>query len=144
MNAYRNVSFVGFVIMGFGIIISIYGFSFLQTQNDLEDNGVRVKGTVFDINEKAIYRSPFVKFTTLEGEEIQFLSELEVNVDMFPYTIGQEVDVIYHKDNPNNAKIDAFWENNFAQLFLGGFGVFLILLGWFIRRHFLKKAAQYN
>lgn len=144
MNAYKNVSYVGFVILFFGLIISAYGFSFLLIQHDLEANAVRVTGTVFDINKKAIYRSPWVKFKTLEGQEIKFLSQLEVNVDLFNYTIGQEVAVIYHKDNPNQAKIDAFWESNFEQLFLGCFGVFLILLGFFMRRYFLKKAVQYN
>lgn len=144
MNAYKNVSYVGFVILFFGVIISVYGFSFLLAQNDLEENGVRVTGTVFDINEKAIYRSPWVKFKTLEGQEIKFLSQLEVNVDLFNYTIGQEVAVIYHKENPSQAKIDAFWENNFEQLFLGCFGVFLVLFGFFMRKHFLKKATQYQ
>lgn len=144
MNAYKNASYVGFVILILGTIVAIYGFSFLLKQNELEANAVRVKGTVFDINEKAIYRSPWVKFNTLEGKEITFLSQLEVNVDLFPYTIGQEVDVIYHKDNPNQAKIDAFWEGNFEQLFLGVFGVFLMCLGLFLRWMFLRKAKKYE
>ena len=144
MNPYKNISYVGFVIMIFGLVVSAYGFSFLQTQNELEDNAVRVKGTVVDINEKAIYRSPFVKFTTVEGKEIQFLSELEVNVDLFQYVVGQEVDVIYHEDDPYQAKIDAFWENNFAQIFLAGFGLFLLLFGYFMRRRFVRKAREYG
>jgi len=105
---YKRVSYVGFVIMLFGVAVAIYGFSFLLEQNDLEANGVRVKGTVIEINEKAIYRSPFVQFATLEGEEITFLSDLEVNHMMFDYMIGQEVNVIYHKDDPHNAKMMLF------------------------------------
>lgn len=142
MNAYKNVSYVGFVIMLFGLIVAAYGFSFLLSQQDLEANSVRVKGEIVDINEKAIYRSPFVKFRTLEGQEITFLAELEVNVDFFDYSIGQEVDVIYHKDNPNQAKIDTFWQKNFGQVFLGGFGVFLILFGFIMRKIFLGKAKR--
>lgn len=145
MNAYKNVSFVGFVIFFFGIVLMVYGFSFLTAQNELEDNGVRVKGTVIElVNNGPMYVSPMVKFTTQEGEERMFKSEMDLNKDLNPYSIGQEVDVIYHKDNPSNAKIDAFLEANFAQIFLGCFGIFLMLLGLFIRRHFLKKAAQYN
>ena len=92
MNAYKNASFVGIVIFIFGIIIAIYGFSFLSEDNDLEENGIIVKGTVIDINKKAIYRSPFVEFKTKEGQTITFLSKLEVNVDLFNYQIGQEVE----------------------------------------------------
>jgi len=144
MNAYKNVSFVGFVIFFFGIVLAVYGFSFLSELNDLEENAVRVKGTVTELNEKAIYRSPFVKFTTEDGQEIQFLSKFEYNVDFAMYEVGQTVDVIYDKNDPNNARIDAFWEKHFPQMFLGIFGAFLMLLGWFLRRHFLKKAAQYS
>jgi hypothetical protein len=144
MNAYKNASYAGLVICLFGIIITVYGFSFLLQQNELETNGIRVKGTVVDINEKAIYRSPFVKFETTEGDEFTFLSEFEVNVDLFTYFIGQEVDVIYNKENPSQAKIDAFWESNFEQGYLGILGVFLILFGWFWRKFLLKKGADHN
>lgn len=143
MNAYKTASYVGFVIFLFGIIIAIYGFSFLLKQNDLEANGVIVKGTIFEIEHKAIYRSPWVRFKTLEGQEVVFKSELEQNVDIFPYVIGQEVAVIYHKDHPKQAKINAFWESNFEQIFLGIVGVFLLIFGAFIRWLFLRKARKY-
>lgn len=63
MNAYRNASFAGAVIFLIGIVISVYGFSFLLRQNDLKAHGIPAKGTVFEIEEKAIYRSPWVRFT---------------------------------------------------------------------------------
>jgi hypothetical protein len=140
MNAYKNVSFVGIVLFIFGIVIAIYGFQFLLEKNELEKNGVIVKGKVIDINKKDIYRSPFVRFKTLDNKTITFLSRLEVNMDFFKYEINQEVEVIYDKNNPNNAQINAFWEKNMPQLFLGCFGVLLMLLGIFIRKRFLKKA----
>ncbi|MEO1652833.1 MAG: DUF3592 domain-containing protein [Bacteroidota bacterium] len=70
------------------------------------------------------------------------MSELEQNVDFFAYEIGQEVDVIYHKDNPKQAKIDAFWESNFEPIFLGIVGLFLLVFGLFIRWLFLRKARH--
>jgi hypothetical protein len=141
---YKTVSNIGFVVALLGIVVAIYGFSFLLDQQDLEENAIHTKGTVVDINVKAIYRSPFVKFTTLEGEEIIFLSDLEVNHMMFDYVIGQEVDVIYHKNDPHNAKIDAFWEKYFGQIFLGCFGIFLILLGFLIRWIYRRKQRRYD
>ena len=143
MNAYKTASNVGFVIALIGIVLAIYGFSFLLKQNELDANGIVVKGTVFQIEEKAIYRSPWVRFKTLEGKEYIFLSELEQNKDMFNYVVGQEVEVIYHKDDPKNAKINAFWERNFAQIFLGIFGIFMVFFGFFVRSRFLKKAKNY-
>jgi hypothetical protein len=144
MNAYKNVSFVGIVLFLFGIVIAIYGFKFLLEKNELEKNGIVVKGVVIDINHKDIYRSPFVRFTTKDNRTITFLSRLEVNVDLFKYKIGQEVEVIYDKNNPNNCQINAFWEKNMPQIFLGSFGLFLMLLGIFIRKRFLKKARRYD
>jgi hypothetical protein len=144
MNAYKRVAFVGIVLFLFGVVISIYGFSFLLEENELSENGVIVKGKVVDINQKDIYRSPFVEFTTLEGEKITFLSPLDVNVDFFQYEIGDEVEVIYNKNNPKHAQINAFWERNTAQMYLGFLGVFLMLFGLLFRRRMLRKAKRYS
>ena len=143
MNAYKTVSFVGIVIFIFGIIISVYGFSFLAEDNELGDNGITVKGKVIDIAKKAIYRSPVITFTTKEGKKYTFVSRMEINVDFFDYKVGQEVEVIYDKNDPKKAQVNAFLERNFPQLFLGIFGVFLMLLGLIFRRVFLKKARKY-
>lgn len=144
MNAYKNASFVGIVIFIFGIVISIYGFKFLLEKTELEKNGIIVKGKVIDINQKGIYRAPIVRFVTQDNRTITFLSRLDVNVDFFKYQIGQEVEVIYDKNNPNNAQINAFWEKNMPQIFLGSFGVFLMLLGLLLRKLLLRKARRYN
>lgn len=144
MNAFKTASFVGIVLFIFGIIIAIYGFSFLADSQSLDENGVIVKGKVIDIAKKAIYRSPIVQFKTLEGQSVTFKSKLEVNKDLFKYTIGQEVKVIYDKNNPQNAEINAFWERNMAQLYLGIFGVGLMIFGLFFRRRMLKKAKKYS
>ena len=144
MNAYKNASFAGIVLFIAGIVITIYGFSFLLKQSDLETNGVIVKGTVIDIAKKDFYRSPIVQYTTKDNQTYTFRSELDVNKDLFTYVIGQEVDVIYHKDDPGNAKIHAFWENNVAQMYLGILGVFLMIFGFFLRRGLLKKARKYE
>lgn len=144
MSAYKRASFVGIVLFLIGIGLSIYGGSFYLKQQDLENNGVRVKGTVVDIGKKAIYRFAFVKFKTTDGQEITFKNELEQNVDIFPYKMGQEVPVIYHKDDPKNAKIDDFWNANFLPIYLGIVGGFLVVFGLFLRWHFLRKARRYR
>ena len=132
MAGFKPFAFIGTVIFLMGIVVAVYGFSFLISKNELQKNGIIVKGKVVDINKKAIYRSPFVTFKTLDNKTITFLSKLEVNVDLFKYQVGQEVEVIYNKNNPKEAEINAFWEQNVAQLYLGGLGAVLMLLGIFL------------
>lgn len=143
MNAYRNASYVGFVLSILGTVIAVYGFSFLLKMKELDENGATAKGKVIKIDSNAIYRSPWVTFKTAEGKEYTFLSELMQNKDLFSYSVGQEVEVIYDKRNPRNAKINAFWERNFPQIFLGIFGVFMMFFGLFVRWQFLRKAKKY-
>jgi len=144
MNAFKLASNVGFVIFAFGVAVAIYGFSFLLEQNDLEANAEKVKGTVIEMVQNGpMYLSPMVRFTTLDGKEITFKSDLDLNKSLTPYFVGQEVDIIYHKDNPYNAKIDTFIENNFGQLFLGFFGVFLMIFGLIFRKMMLRNAEKY-
>lgn len=143
MNAYKRASFVGIVLFLFGIVIAMYGFSFLLQTNDLQKNGIIVQWKVVGIAEKAIYRSPIVEFVTNDDQKMTFKSRLEVNRYMFDYTIGQEVEVIYHKDDPTNAEINAFREQYMPQIYLGSFGVFLMLLGIFLRWLFLRKAKKF-
>ena len=68
MSTFKRFSFVGIIIFIFGIIVAAYGFSFLAEDNELGENGVTVKCKVIEISEKAIYRSPVVTYTTLEGQ----------------------------------------------------------------------------
>ena len=139
MNAYRNVSYVGYVLMFFGLVLLGYGLSALSDQIALEEKGVIVRGVVTALNEKGIYRSPVVNFKTKEGERITFLSEYAINVELNPYQVGQEIDVVYNEDDPSLHKVYGNFEYNFLPLSLGVFGLFLLLFGWFVRRHFLQK-----
>ncbi|OJJ21495.1 hypothetical protein BKI52_13195 [marine bacterium AO1-C] len=142
MGAYRAVSYVGVVIFILGGIVAVYGFTFWQSTQNLKKNGIRVEGTVFEIGSKAIYRFPFVKFTTKKGEEIRFKSRLEVNMDLFKYKVGDKVTVIYHKDDPRNARIDKFWEQNMPELYLAILGAIVMFVGLFVRWTFARKARR--
>ena len=143
MGAYKRIAYiVGTILPLFGLVITYYGFQALNELKSLDANGVKVEGVVVEKKKNGIYRSPYVKFATLEGDSITFLSEFEINQDMYSYPVGKKVTVIYDKNDPQNARIDAFMERNFLHLFLIGFGVFLVLLGLFIRYYFLKKARK--
>ena len=78
---------------------------------------ITVKGKVHDISKKGIYRSAIVKFTTKEGKRVIFISKLDVNVDLFDYKIGQEVEVIYAPKDPHGtASINTFAERKATQI----------------------------
>lgn len=145
MNAYRNASFVGFVLMLFGLVIVGYGAYHLKDYWNLEENAVRTTGTVIEIgNNGPMYKFPIIEFTAQDGKTYRFKRDLELNMDFFDYTIGQTVNVIYDTSNPNNARLDQFWDKHFLHIFLGGFGVFLFLFGWIFRRIMLGKAKRYD
>ena len=142
MGAYRAVSYVGIVIFLLGGVVAVYGLTFWLEVEDLKKNGIKAEGTVYEIGQKAIYRFPFVKFKTKEGKEIMFKSQLEVNMDLFQYKIGDKVTVIYHKDDPNNVRIDGFWEKNIERLYLGVLGAIVMMVGLIVRWRFARKARR--
>lgn len=146
MNAFKIASNVGFVIALAGLGVTYYGFRFLLETNDLQKNGIKVKGKVVDIAQNGpMYRMPVVEFKTKEGQKIRFESRLQINHLMFKYVVGQEVEVIYKQplSKPENREINAFWEQNMPQIFLGSFGVFLFLFGLLFRWLMLRKAKKY-
>lgn len=144
MNAFKIASNVGFVIALAGLGVTWYGFRFLLETNDLQKNGIKTKGKVTEIHQNGpMYRMPVVEFKTKEGKKHRFESRLQVNHLMFKYVVGQEVEVIYHKSDFKNCEINAFWEQNMPQIFLGSFGVFLFLFGLLFRWLMLRKAKKY-
>lgn len=145
MNAYRNASFVGIVLMLAGLGLSIYAGSFLREEMELNRKGIVVKGKVFEIEKRDFYRQPWVVFTTKRGEQVRFLSKLMADVSLFKYRVGQQVDVIYDPANPRRtAEINSFFERNTRQLWVGFLGVVLILVGFLFRLAMRRKARRYD
>jgi hypothetical protein len=106
---------------------------------------IQVTGKVIEIALNGpMYRMPVVEFTTLEGKIHRFESRLQINHLNFKYFVGQEVTVIYHKNNFKNSEIDAFWEQNFPQIFLGCFGILVFTIGIFIRLFLLRKSRNFS
>ncbi|WP_026999711.1 DUF3592 domain-containing protein [Eisenibacter elegans] len=139
MGGYKKASFVGIAIVILGGAVLGYGLWFLVQQINLEAGGELTTGQVFEIEHKAIYQSPWVRFITKEGQEVVFKSELAQNVDIFPYSIGQEVTVIYNPQNPQQAKMYAFWERHFEPVFLSIVGLFMLFFGFFYAGFFCEK-----
>lgn len=156
MFGYKIMAWWGVVVIIVGIGLFGLGMTFELSRLDLERNGEIVKGRITDIVSQPPYRSPVVTFRKKDGRQITFKSQLDVNVQWFHYQIGQEVDVIYHKSTPPSYSylfyggkmdqtymINGFWEKNTGKLTLWLFALIAIVGGYFVKRHFTKKAAKY-
>jgi len=145
MNAYRNASFVGIVLALAGVGLSIYAGSFLVEELELDRRGIVVKGKVVEIEKQDFYRQPWVAFTTRRGQRVKFLSKLMADKSLFKYRVGQEVDVIYDPANPRKtAEINAFFERNTRQLWVGFVGVVLMLVGVVFFGAMRRKGRRYD
>lgn len=123
-----------------GIFFSLIGLSILAgdffiTSNTIFflNNSVKAEGQVVEIiqsrssDNKAIY-SPRVVFIDSVGNEITFTSSLSTNISS--YSTGDKVEVFYEKSNPQNARINSFFQIWFATILMSVLGVAFFLGGF--------------
>lgn len=145
MNAYKNASYVGIVLFIIGLVLMVYGLANLGIENELDENGLKAKGTVYELNVVEPYRQAWVEFKTEEGETVKFLDKLFWNQDFETYKVGQEVEVIYNPEDPAaTATINNFFQRNTAPWWPFIVGVVVMLVGIIMRRRMLKKAKKYE
>ena len=92
-------------------------------------HGEHARGTVTGFRRsRSSYYYPVVAFKTAEGTQIEFV---ENNGSSSPaFVKGQQVEVIYMPENPNNAKINTFSDLWALPLFLAIFGTIFSLVGF--------------
>lgn len=88
-------------------------------------------GTVIGISDKDIYRAPMVAFEAEDGRTYSFLSQFDRNVDFFDLAEGDEIEVVYDKNNPAIAQENNFWGRYGPRVIPAGFGAIIILIGVF-------------
>ena len=87
------------------IILFIIAKKFNSTKRHLKNSGIETKGTII---QKTV--DPSIGNGNLSFPEVRFLTEknewitVTSNIGVFPfsYKLGQEVSIIYEKENPNN------------------------------------------
>ena len=115
--------FVGTMVMLMGMVVgSMYFLS-----------------SVIDINEKGIYRAPFVKFKAHDGKYYRFLSQFDRNVDFFDLKKGQKIDIIYERENPKRAQENNFWARYGPRGIPAAMGGTIFLIGLFVFTRGRKK-----
>lgn len=100
-------------LMLIGAVFSIIGVVSLSNNLDLKKSGISAQGTVIDLERhsgskgKSIY-SPEIEFTTAGGETLRIVYSGGSNPPA--YSIGEKVNIVYSKDNPEDIVIDSIFE----------------------------------
>ena len=135
--------FVGTMVMLMGMVVgSMYFLSseqWAKLKIHVVEDAVEAKGTVIDINEKGIYRAPFVKFKAHDGKYYRFLSQFDRNVDFFDLKKGQKIDIIYERENPKRAQENNFWARYGPRGIPAAMGGTIFLIGLFVFTRGRKK-----
>lgn len=142
MVVYR---FVGSMVMLMGLITGSLALISSQAWENLGisvvQDPVETTGKVIDISHKDIYRAPVIRFQTQDGRYYTFLSQFDRNVDLFHMKKGDQVSVIYEKNNPKKAQENNFWGRYGPRVIPAGFGTLMFLIGLLLFRK--KKKAGF-
>ncbi len=100
---------------------------FFEKENKIK-NGISVQGRVITLERGSEGTSAaVVRFIDKSGRSNRFTDSISSNPAS--YRIGEEVAVIYKKNDPESAFIDRGIYNHLIPLILGGFGVLFLLIG---------------
>lgn len=113
------------------------GFLTAQQKMDFLRNSIPVTGIVLRNeplpNVKQSYNlAPVIEFTAKDGEIITYQDKIATYPPEF--SIGDQVNVLYDKDDPHNATISSFTQMWLMTLILTGSGILIILAGYIIIR----------
>lgn len=131
--------FIGLFLLGLGV------YAFFRQRTRLAEGTVAI-GIVTDLipvradgefvvtrgeegmklEKKYLYR-PEIRFKTHAGRTIDFIAPVATRPSR--YAIGDEVEVLYNPENPNDVQINSFLHLWFATLMLVGFGLFVAGMG---------------
>lgn len=119
-----------FGILGLGLLYLAYYLA--EDTRRFVNHGVRVQGEVIELHFSrdsegdGTYR-PEVKYRTPEGVEYRFISSNGSNPASF--SRGEQVEVLYLPENPQDGRIDAFFSLWGGVLICGVMGAIFALVG---------------
>ncbi|QKE65116.1 DUF3592 domain-containing protein [Aquipseudomonas campi] len=88
-----------------------------------EEHMLRMVGSVVSVSGKGC---PVVEFSPRSGERVTVAGTV---CSRPGYEIGESVELLYDRTEPQNAHINSFAQNWFVSLMLGGFGLVFLLGG---------------
>jgi hypothetical protein len=136
MNPLKLIGSI-FTVVGLGLLIAC-SIVTLKSQKFIKE-AMRAPGEVVSMSAHTSTSSsksgsrtsttyaPVVHFTTAEGKEITFTSGVSSSPPAFD--TGDQVTVLYMRDDPNHAEVDSFMALWFASLITGGIGTVFTGIG---------------
>ncbi|MBZ5486802.1 DUF3592 domain-containing protein [Halomonas aquamarina] len=119
------------VFLLLGAVFLVLACFLYQQSRAFYDQAVSAEGTVIELverrSEDSITYRPVVEFVTGDGTQVEFTSRVGSNPP--GYAIGERVEVLFDPDNPNNARLDGFFESMGAWLIFGAIGALFFLSG---------------
>ena len=95
----------------------------------------RAEGVVVDVGRRAIFA-----FTAADGRRYTVWSKVRSDIPVF--SKGEEVEVVYPADAPEEAKIDSLFETQFLSMFLAVAALVTAALAGQFWREGRKRGAQ--
>ena len=129
----KTVAIVKFVMLVVGVAMLAGAVYMYNNTRSFLANAVHAQGTVLDLERtESVTRDgnnshlsvsyfPVVQFTDGSGRQIKFTSGSGSNPPA--YSRGDKVEVLYHADAPEKARINGFMSLWFGPLLVGGLGV---------------------
>ena len=114
--------FLSALILVVGIPFAIVSvFEFKNTLN-LLSNSRKTFGRIIDIEEEkrrngGYMYSPVIKYKSVTGDE--YIYDSNTKTGYTSYKIGQEIELIYDKNNPQNARVNSFLDIWFLTIIMG-------------------------
>jgi hypothetical protein len=137
--------FVPTLFMVIGILLLLKGYEHGYKSYERERGSASASGEIVKIvpylskkpgKSSAIQYFPDVKYTTAEGKEATFRSQVTSRADH--YKPGDKVRVLYKDDNPQDAVIGSFSALWALALIFGSGGLLVMLFAsWFFRQAFV-------
>lgn len=128
MKTMRIISWV-FTLVG---VLLLLGAALLwNSTHRFMASASRLQGTVVELIEKrdsdgATY-SPVVRFIAPDGREVTYTESFSGNPA--PYDVGENVEVLYSRENPDEPRIKGFMSLWLVPAILGGLGSIFTLIG---------------
>jgi hypothetical protein len=121
-----------------GLIFMGFGARFYFSMAGFKKYALKTTGKVIDVTTNksktgGLVYSPVILFTTETGEQIKYFAQRYRNEK---YTIGEDIKILYNKENPQQAYLDNKTGVFGGVYFLLAVGIACILLGIYL---FTKK-----
>jgi len=139
----KTLKIIKYLFSFIGLAMLVGSFFVYQNASDFLNGAVKADGVVVDLvasrsSDSTTY-APRIRFKTIEGSMIEFVSSTSSNPPS--YSRGEQVTVLYSSAQPDKAKIDGFfsvWGGAVILAVLGGvffiIGFGIIIFGVFKQR----------